>query len=233
MMTTSSQHETWETHLAKEEEKPYFKDLQAFLAAEKQQGACVYPETNNWYQALKLTPFANTKVVILGQDPYHGPKQAHGLCFSVPQEVPPPPSLKNIFKELNRDLALPIPQHGDLSHWSTQGVLLLNTVLTVRAHQAGSHTGKGWEQFTDTIIKTLNEHKEFLVFLLWGRFAINKQSLIDTQKHTVLTTTHPSPLSAYRGFLGCSHFSKTNQWLKKKGKEPIKWCKTPAEYTQQ
>jgi uracil-DNA glycosylase len=216
---------TWATYLGSEKSKPYFKTLQAFLAQECAQGKTIYPQQSFWYQALKLTPFANTKVVILGQDPYHGAGQAHGLCFSVPQHQVMPPSLKNIFKELQRDLGQSVPEHGDLTAWAQQGVLLLNAVLTVRMQQAGSHANQGWEQFTDQIIRVLSQHQSFCVFLLWGRYAMNKRALIDQRKHMVLTSAHPSPLSAYRGFLGCGHFSKVNAILQERGLEPIQWCK--------
>src|SRR5690606_17585451 len=187
------------------------------------QGKTIYPPGSLWFNALNSTPFDKVKVVILGQDPYHGPHQAHGLCFSVPQGVPPPPSLQNIFKEIQRDLGVPIPRHGCLQHWVDQGVLLLNAVLTVEEGKAASHQGKGWEIFTDTIVQALNEKKKNLVFLLWGSHAQKKGAMIDPQKHCILRSPHPSPLSAHRGFLGNRHFSQCNSYLKTHGQEAIDW----------
>ena len=198
--------------------------LRAFLLAEKQQGKVVYPPGQLIFNAFEHTPFDQVKVVILGQDPYHGPGQAHGLCFSVPEGVKPPPSLVNIFKEIERDLAKPVSKNGNLEHWADQGVLLLNATLTVQAGLAGSHQGKGWEQFTDAVIDQLNRQRDGLVFMLWGSYAQKKGALIDRQRHLVLTAPHPSPLSAHRGFIGCGHFSRANNWLSERGQAPIDWA---------
>jgi uracil-DNA glycosylase len=214
--------ESWKQHLEDQFNAGYFAQLKAFLIKEKQRYT-VYPPGQHIFSAFNHTSFNNVKVVILGQDPYHGPGQAHGLCFSVPEGVQKPPSLQNIFKEINTDLGLPIPPSGNLEKWAKQGVLLLNATLTVRAGMAGSHQGKGWETFTDSVIKTISEKKEKVVFLLWGNFAIAKQSLIDLSKHHVLTAPHPSPLSASRGFFGCRHFSKTNTLLTNAALEAIDW----------
>ena len=192
------------------------------MLAERTQHA-VYPPGPSIFEAFNLTPFDKVKVVILGQDPYHGDGQAHGLSFSVPDGIKPPPSLVNIFKELHQDLSIPIPKSGNLTKWAKQGVLLLNATLTVRAKTPGSHQKKGWEQFTDAAIRSLSNEKEGLVFMLWGRFAQEKESLIDHQKHFILKAAHPSPFSAHNGFFKCRHFSKTNDILKKLGKEPIDW----------
>lgn len=216
-------HESWKTALKDEFSKPYFELLKTFLVAEKKSGQKVFPPGKLIFNAFDTTPFDEVKVVILGQDPYHGPRQAHGLCFSVTKDVPTPPSLKNIYKEIESDLGHPVPNHGNLEKWASQGVLLLNAILTVRAHQAASHRGKGWEQFTDAAIKQLNAEREGLVFILWGGFAKKKASMIDANKHLVLTSVHPSPLSAYNGFWGCKHFSKANAYLADKGKSPIDW----------
>jgi len=199
------------------------KELRAFLAAEKAAGKTIYPPGKLIFNALNSTPFNKVRVVILGQDPYHGPGQAHGLCFSVPKGVRPPPSLQNIFKELSADLGLPKPEHGCLQGWAEQGVLLLNAVLTVAYKQAGAHANKGWEQFTDCVIRVLSERREGLVFLLWGSYAQKKGQIIDENKHLVLKAVHPSPLSAHRGFLGCRHFSKTNNYLKAQHLGEIDW----------
>jgi uracil-DNA glycosylase len=209
--------ESWKTKLKKEFEQPYFSALKAFLVEEKRNGRVIYPPGNRIFAALNTTPFDHVKVVILGQDPYHGPGQANGLCFSVNRGVKPPPSLVNIFKELNSDLHIPTPAHGDLTKWAEQGVLLLNATLTVRAHEAGSHQGKGWETFTDRIIQTVSNEKEHMVFILWGRYAQSKRTLIDANRHLVLSSAHPSPLSAYNGFFGSKPFSKTNEYLQKEG----------------
>lgn len=215
---------TWHDLIGAEKDKPYFKETLQHVKNERQQGKVIYPPAEDVFNAFKLTEFANVKVAILGQDPYHGPNQAHGLCFSVKQPVPPPPSLVNIYKELATDIVgFKIPHHGDLTTWAEQGVLLLNTVLTVQAGQAHSHKTLGWEQFTDVVIDKLNRHGERIVFLLWGSHAQKKGGFIDTQKHCVLKSTHPSPLSAYRGFLGCKHFSKTNDYLITHDKTPINW----------
>lgn len=215
---------SWLALLAQEFEKPYMIALKSFLQEEKQQGHVVYPQGKELFNAFNTTPFAAVKVVIIGQDPYHGTGQAHGLSFSVPQGLAVPPSLQNIFKELKTDIqGFSIPPHGNLQTWAEQGVLLLNAILSVRANQAGSHQGKGWEQFTDVVIQQLNDQKEQLVFLLWGNYAKEKGKIIDAQKHLVLTAAHPSPFSAYNGFFGCKHFSKTNDYLKANGSTPINW----------
>lgn len=215
--------ESWKNVLNDEFQKEYFIKLKEFLVEEKKKYT-LYPPGSQIFAAFNHTPFNSVKVVILGQDPYHGPGQAHGLCFSVPKGIPAPPSLQNIFKELNNDLGLPIPNHGNLEKWTKQGVLLLNATLTVRANQAGSHQNKGWETFTDAAIKVLSDHHEGLVFILWGNYAQAKTRIIDTNKHFVLTAPHPSPLSASRGFFGCKHFSKTNRLLTSIGKDPIDWA---------
>ncbi|MHC1774670.1 MAG: uracil-DNA glycosylase [Lentimicrobium sp.] len=212
----------WKEVLKDEFQKPYFEALKSFLVEEKKRFN-VYPPGQNIFEAFNRTPFSKVKVVILGQDPYHGPGQAHGLCFSVPSGVEFPPSLQNILKELASDLGTPYPKSGDLSAWPDQGVLLLNATLTVRANQAGSHQGFGWEQFTDAAIRHLSQLQHGLVFLLWGKFAQNKKILIDSAKHLILEAPHPSPLSVYRGFFGCRHFSMANEWLEKSGKQPVDW----------
>ena len=199
------------------------KQLRAFLAAEKATGKTIYPPSALWFNALNRTPFSKVKVVILGQDPYHGPHQAHGLCFSVLDGVPPPPSLVNIFSEIKRDLGIIPPSHGNLTAWADQGVLLMNAVLTVEQSKAGSHQGKCWEVFTDRVIELLNEQRDHLVFLLWGNYAQKKGALIDQNKHLVLKSSHPSPLSAYRGFIGNAHFSQTNAYLQEHGSAAINW----------
>lgn len=216
--------EGWLNVLKAEFEKPYMKSLKTFLLEEKQKGYQIYPKGPEIFNALNHTPFDKVKVVILGQDPYHGDGQAHGLSFSVQKGVTIPPSLKNIYKELDSDIpGFKIPNHGNLTKWADEGVLLLNATLTVRAHQPGSHQGKGWETFTDTIISKLSEKQKGIVFLLWGRYAQNKSVLIDRNHHTILTAAHPSPFSAYNGFFGCRHFSRTNEILTKEGKAPIDW----------
>jgi len=213
----------WDGILADEWEKPYYKALRQFLAAEYKSHT-IYPDKYDIFNALKHTSFQNTKVVIIGQDPYHGEGQAHGLCFSVKEGIEPPPSLKNIFKEMESDLSLKQPQHfGELTKWAKQGVLMLNTVLTVRAATPNSHKGKGWENFTDRVISEINKKQTPVVFLLWGNNAIQKAKIINNPIHTKLTTVHPSPLSAYNGFFGCRHFSKTNEILKKSNQQPIDW----------
>ncbi|HAH58437.1 MAG: uracil-DNA glycosylase [Lentimicrobium sp.] len=214
--------ESWKKVLGEEFDKPYFRALKSFLVEEKQR-VLVYPPGKNIFEAFNRTPFHNVKVVILGQDPYHGAGQAHGLCFSVPGGVAFPPSLQNIFRELQTDLDIPYPKSGNLSRWADQGVLLLNATLTVRANQAGSHQKQGWESFTDGAIQKLSEQRSKLVFLLWGKFAQNKKSLIDLSRHYVLEAPHPSPLSVYRGFFGCAHFSKANRLLVENGIKPIDW----------
>ncbi|MAV91636.1 MAG: uracil-DNA glycosylase [Bdellovibrionaceae bacterium] len=215
--------DTWKEKLLPEFQKNYMKNLKSFLKERKSAGAVIFPKGSEYFSALNATTFENVKVVILGQDPYHGPGQAHGLSFSVKPGVPLPPSLKNIYKELHGDLGLPLPKTGYLKPWADQGVLLLNATLSVEQGQAGSHQGKGWEEFTDEVIRQLNEHGEHIVFLLWGSYAQKKGAGIDPKKHLVLKAPHPSPLSAHRGFLGCKHFSKTNEYLRAHGKEPIDW----------
>ncbi len=214
---------TWKTHLQPEFEKPYFKRLAAFVKKEYQHHTC-YPKGKDIFAAFDHCPFQETKVVIIGQDPYHGPNQANGLCFSVKDDIPHPPSLVNIFKEIKVDLGIAYPKSGNLERWAAQGVLLLNATLTVRAHQAGSHQNKGWEQFTDAVIRLVSQRHENLVFLLWGGFAKKKKQLIDTSKHHVLESGHPSPLSANRGlWFGNGHFSKTNEILKQTERPLISW----------
>lgn len=215
--------QSWKQALASEFDQPYMQQLGDFLRAEKAAGKRVYPPGGQIFNALNLTPLPAVRVVILGQDPYHGEGQAHGLSFSVPPGTPPPPSLQNIFKELQRDLNIPLPAHGCLQSWAEQGVLLLNTALTVEAGQAGSHAKTGWHRFTDRIIEVVNAECEYVVFLLWGAHARSKAALLDSKKHLILTSAHPSPLSAYRGFLGCGHFSRCNQFLQQMGREPINW----------
>ncbi len=215
--------ESWKNVLIDEFNTPYFITLKQFLVDEKKYYT-IYPPGSKIFAAFNITPFESVKVVILGQDPYHGKGQAHGLCFSVPSRITPPPSLINIFKEIHDDLGIPIPDHGNLQAWSEQGVLLLNATLTVRANQPGSHQNKGWEMFTDTVIRKLSEEREGLVFLLWGKFAQAKEYLIDTSKHYTLKAAHPSPYSANAGFFGCRHFSKTNEILKKQEKKEINWA---------
>ncbi|MEA1079438.1 uracil-DNA glycosylase [Marinobacter qingdaonensis] len=213
----------WTDHLATEFREPYMHALAEFLAAEEQAGKVLFPASKHCFNALNSTPLDKVSVVILGQDPYHGPGQAHGLCFSVRPDVPPPPSLVNIFKEIDSDLGIPAPDHGCLQPWADQGVLLLNSVLTVVQGEAGAHQGQGWETFTDRVIETVNREREGVVFLLWGSYARKKGRHIDRQRHLVLEGPHPSPLSAYRGFFGCRHFSQTNDWLQQKGQPSIDW----------
>lgn len=212
----------WDELLAGEFEKPYYLQLREFLKSEYK-GFTIYPDMYDIFNALKFTPYGKVKAVILGQDPYHEPGQAHGLAFSVKDGTEPPPSLKNIYKELNTDLGLPIPQTGDLTKWAAQGVLLLNTSLTVRRGQANSHKGKGWEIFTDRVISLLNERDQPVVFILWGGNARSKIPLITAPQHFILSSPHPSPLSAHYGFFGCRHFSKCNAFLESRGIEPIDW----------
>lgn len=214
--------EGWKKQLNNEFQKEYFTKLIDFVHEEYKTHR-IYPPGKLIFNAFDQCPFDELKVVILGQDPYHGPGQAHGLCFSVNDGIPFPPSLQNIFKELKTDVGKEIPPSGNLTQWAQQGVLLLNATLTVRAHQAGSHQRKGWEEFTDAAIQTASEQKEHLVFLLWGNYAISKRRLIDESKHLVLTSVHPSPLSASRGFFGNRHFSRANEFLKNNGLEPIRW----------
>jgi uracil-DNA glycosylase len=212
----------WKSVLMDQFHAPYFGTLKEFLVEEKKRYT-IYPPGRLIFNAFQRTPFDRVKVVILGQDPYHGKRQAHGLCFSVPQGIPKPPSLVNIFKELHSDLGIPLPEHGNLEKWADQGVLLINATLTVRDSQAGSHQNRGWETFTNRVIEVVSKEKSGVVFLLWGRFAQAKESLIDTNKHLVLKAAHPSPLSAYNGFFGCRHFSKTNLYLEQLGKTGIDW----------
>ncbi|GAA6166411.1 uracil-DNA glycosylase [Sessilibacter corallicola] len=215
--------ESWLTYLQSEFDQDYMKSLKQFLVQEKQSGKTIYPPGKLMFNAFNSTDFENVKVVILGQDPYHGPDQAHGLSFSVPHGVKVPPSLVNIYKEIARDLGIAPAPHGCLQHWANQGVLLLNATLSVQAGMAGSHQNKGWEQFTDQVVAALNEHREQLVFLLWGSYAQKKGRIIDRDRHLVLSSPHPSPLSAHRGFLGCGHFSEVNRYLKAHSKTEIDW----------
>ncbi len=214
---------SWKKHLMSEFEKDYMKNLKSFLSTQYEAKKTIYPRGTEYFTALNLTPFEKVKVVIVGQDPYHGPNQAHGLSFSVKPGVPPPPSLVNIYKELHNDLGLTPPKHGHLEKWAQQGVLLLNAVLTVEGGRAASHQGKGWEEFTDRIIHLLNDHRENLVFVLWGSYAQKKGAFIDRKKHLVIESPHPSPLSAHRGFLGSKPFSKINTYLTATKQEPIDW----------
>jgi len=221
-------HASWRARVGDYLERPDMQRLAEFLRSELHAGKTIYPPPRRIFAALDATPFDQVKVVILGQDPYHGPGQAHGLCFSVMPGVAVPPSLENIFAELKRDLGIARPGHGCLLPWARQGVLLLNAVLTVERGLAGSHHGKGWEGFTDAVIEHLNRERQGLVFLLWGNPAQSKGRLIDAQRHRVLKAPHPSPLSAHRGFLGCGHFSKTNQWIRERGQAEIDWQLPPA-----
>jgi uracil-DNA glycosylase len=217
-------NDTWKVVLKDEFEKPYFKEIVSFLTTEKAAGKTIYPPGSQIFNAFNQTTFDNLKVVILGQDPYHGAGQAHGLSFSVCAGVKPPPSLVNIFKELKQDIGIQMPANfGDLTHWAQQGVLLLNGALTVRAGEPFSHAKFGWAQFTNAVIETISYQKENIIFILWGKFAQDKKPLIDEGKHFILQAPHPSPLSAHKGFLGCKHFSTTNQILVKIGKQPIDW----------
>lgn len=216
---------SWKERLGDEFKKPYFQELADFVKSEYQKRV-IYPPPKRIFAALDEVPFEKVWVVILGQDPYHGPGQANGLCFSVADGVPFPPSLRNIFKEIHDDVGAPMPTSGNLDHWAAQGVLLLNATLTVAAGYAGSHQGKGWEEFTDAVIRRLNDERAGLVFLLWGAYAQRKGAFLDRQKHLVLEAPHPSPLSAHNGFFGCRHFSKTNEYLKAHGSAPIEWVKT-------
>lgn len=213
----------WKEALKTEFTKPYFLQITTFLRSEKMAGKTIYPPGSLIFNAYNTTPINEVKAVILGQDPYHGPGQAHGLCFSVSTGVPPPPSLVNMYKELNSDIGMPIPSHGNLTKWAEQGVFLLNASLTVQAASPMSHAKIGWAEFTDATIKKISELKKHVVFLLWGKFAQEKQSLIDETKHLVLKAAHPSPLSAHNGFIGCKHFSKTNEYLVKNGLTPVDW----------
>jgi uracil-DNA glycosylase len=217
-------HESWKAPLADEFAAPYMAELRAFLVAEKAKGKRIFPKGSEWFRALDLTPLEKVRVVIIGQDPYHGEDQAHGLCFSVQPGVRTPPSLVNIYKELQADLGIAPARHGFLEHWAQQGVLLLNAVLTVEMAQAASHQGKGWEKFTDAIIRLINARAEPCVFLLWGAYAQKKAGFVDTSRHLVLKSAHPSPLSAYNGFFGSRPFSQTNAFLESHGRTPIDWA---------
>lgn len=217
-------HPSWLERLGGEFELPYMAELKRFLLAERERGKRIFPKASNWFRALDLTPLEEVRVVILGQDPYHGPGQAHGLCFSVPPEVPPPPSLVNIYKESASDLGIIPARHGFLEHWARQGVLLLNSVLTVEMARAASHRDRGWERFTDAVVQHVNARTEPVVFMLWGNYAQKKAAFVDGSRHLVLKAPHPSPLSAHSGFFGCRHFSKANAFLKARGLRPIDWA---------
>lgn len=214
--------ESWKNLLQEEFDKPYFEELTRFVKSEYSAGQ-VFPAGRNIFRAFDKCPFDRLKVVIIGQDPYHGVGQANGLCFSVDDGVQYPPSLQNIFKEIHDDIGSPIPSSGNLDRWAEQGVLLLNAVLTVRAHQAASHAGRGWEQFTDAVVRTIAQRKEGVVYMLWGNYAQRKGQIADPERNLILKSVHPSPLSVYRGFFGCKHFSKANDYLIQQGKEPIMW----------
>jgi len=216
-------HPSWLSGLEAEFQQPYMTQLREFLRAEKRAGKVIYPPSASIFNAFNSTPLEQVRVVILGQDPYHGPNQAHGLCFSVQPGVAVPPSLQNMYKELARDLGVTPPGHGCLQHWANQGVLLLNATLTVEQARAGSHQGQGWEAFTDRAIRLVNDQCEHVVFMLWGSYAQKKGAFMDTAKHLVLKAPHPSPLSAHRGFIGCGHFSQANRYLQHWGKSPIDW----------
>jgi uracil-DNA glycosylase len=215
---------SWLEHLGGEFGQPYMAELKRFLVAERERGKRIFPRGSEWFRALDLTPLEDVRVVILGQDPYHGLGQAHGLCFSVRPGVQPPPSLVNIYKELNSDLGVAPAGHGFLEHWAKQGVLLLNSVLTVEMGRAASHREKGWERFTDQIVQAVNAKREPVVFMLWGSYAQKKAAFVDTSRHLVLKAPHPSPLSAHSGFFGCRHFSKANAFLESKGLRPVDWA---------
>ena len=212
----------WKALLEEEFSKPYFEELTRFVK-EEYATRRIYPRGSNIFRAFDICPLDKLKVVIIGQDPYHGPGQAHGLCFSVDEGVPHPPSLQNIFKEVASDIGTPIPLSGNLDRWAEQGVLLLNSVLTVREHEAASHAGKGWEQFTDAVVRKIAQEKQGVVYLLWGSYAQRKGAMVDPQRNCILKAVHPSPLSAYRGFLGCKHFSQANDYLISTGQTPINW----------
>ncbi len=218
---------SWQAALATEFNSPYMQVLKEFLRVEKDHQKVIYPHSSNWFHALETTPLDNVKVVILGQDPYHQAGQAHGLCFSVLPGIKTPPSLVNMYKELETDLNIPRANHGFLESWANQGVLLLNAVLTVEDSKANAHQGKGWEQFTDKIIETVNSKCEHVVFLLWGSYAQKKGAIIDSTRHLILKAPHPSPLSAHRGFLGCRHFSQANEYLKQQNRQTIEWQLPP------
>ena len=212
----------WKELLQEEFDKPYFEELTRFVRAEYTSGV-IYPPARNIFRAFDKCPVDSLKVVVIGQDPYHGPGQANGLCFSVNDGIPFPPSLQNIFKEINADMGTTVPQSGNLDRWAEQGVLLLNSVLTVKAHLAASHAGRGWEQFTDAVVRIIAERKQNIVYMLWGSYAQRKGAIADPARNLILKSVHPSPLSAYRGFFGCKHFSQANAYLQSKGKQPIVW----------
>ena len=216
-------HQSWLDRIGTEFAEPYMADLKRFLVTERERGKQIFPKGSAWFRTLDLTPLDKVHVVILGQDPYHGPGQAHGLCFSVRPGVRPPPSLVNIYKELESDLGIKPRRYGFLEHWASQGVLLLNSVLTVEMGQAASHRDRGWERFTDRIIREVNEKSEPVVFMLWGSYAQKKAAFVDTSRHLILKAPHPSPLSAHSGFFGCRHFSKANAFLESNGLEPVDW----------
>ena len=218
---------SWKKRIGREFEQEYMQNLRQFLISEKQQGKIIYPTGEDIFNSMNFAPFDSIKVVIVGQDPYHGPGQAHGLCFSVKPGVRIPPSLVNIYKEIHNDLGIPISEHGYLKSWAEQGVLLINSVLTVEQNKAGSHQGKGWEHFTDAVIKTLNTEHSGIVYLLWGNYAQKKGKIIDRERNLVLQSVHPSPLSAHRGFFGNKHFSQANLYLESVGKNPIDWALPP------
>lgn len=219
--------DSWLARLAGEFDQPYMRRLREFLRAEKQQGKRIFPHGSEIFSAFEHTPLDRVKVVILGQDPYHGEGQAHGLCFSVRPGVRIPPSLQNIYREIHDELGLPVPEHGHLTHWADQGVLLLNSVLSVESGRAASHQGKGWETFTDRVIELVNREREGVVFMLWGSYAQRKGAVIDSRRHCVLRAPHPSPLSAHRGFFGCGHFRQANAYLAARGDKPIDWSLPP------
>jgi uracil-DNA glycosylase len=221
-------HENWLKPLQAEFDAPYMAALKAFLVAERDAGKRIFPKGSEWFHALDATPLGDVRAVILGQDPYHGEGQAHGLCFSVKPGVPPPPSLINIYKELESDMGVKPPRHGYLESWTKQGVLLLNAVLTVEAHKAASHQGKGWERFTDAVIREVNNLERSVVFILWGSYAQKKAAFVDTSRHLVLKSAHPSPLSAHNGFFGSKPFSKANTFLEANGQKPIDWALPPV-----
>jgi uracil-DNA glycosylase len=222
--STIKLHPSWLEPLREEFEQPYMGELRRFLVAERDRGRTIFPRASNWFRALDLCPLERVRVVILGQDPYHGPGQAHGLCFSVMPGVRPPPSLINIFKEMESDLGVRPSRHGFLEQWASQGVLLLNSVLTVEMGQAASHRDKGWERFTDAVVRLVNGKAEPVVFMLWGSYAQKKAAFVDTSRHLVLKAAHPSPLSAHSGFFGCRHFSRANAFLEERGFAPIDWA---------
>ena len=222
-------HSSWRERLDGEFAQPYMAELKRFLLAERERGKRIFPKAANWFRALDLTPPEDVRVVILGQDPYHGPGQAHGLCFSVPPDVQPPPSLVNIYKELKSDLGINPARHGFLEHWAKQGVLLLNSVLTVEMGRAASHRDRGWERFTDSIIREINDRPEPVVFMLWGSYAQKKAAFVDGSRHLILKAPHPSPLSAHSGFFGCRHFSKANTFLQTNGLQPVDWALPECE----